>query len=161
MKRRYKKTGFSLVELLVTVTIIGLITAIAAPSYLEYYRKTNLDNATKLLQASLNEGFSKSRSQAHHYEVSGEKDQPFFVIKKCEDKTCSSTTALYSLAQTTFPGDVQIISEAFRIRFLAPHGDLEFPDDASLEHLTITLKTHHYDSRTKIYKNSGLIERLP
>ncbi|RVU83873.1 type IV pilin protein [Leucothrix sargassi] len=40
-----KKKGFSLIELMITVAILGILSAITVPSYMEYVRKTKRTEA--------------------------------------------------------------------------------------------------------------------
>jgi type IV pilus assembly protein PilE len=44
-----KKNGFTLVELMITVTIIAILAAIAIPSYSQYVKRANRTDATKTM----------------------------------------------------------------------------------------------------------------
>ena len=44
-----KSSGFTLIELMIVIAIVGILTAIAYPSYMEYVRDTRRANATVAL----------------------------------------------------------------------------------------------------------------
>ena len=46
------RNGFTLIELMIAVAIVGIMASVALPSYLSYIRKTNRADATSLLQAA-------------------------------------------------------------------------------------------------------------
>ena len=47
-----KKNGFSLIELMIAVGIVGILTAIAIPSYSAYVKRANRTDATRSLSAT-------------------------------------------------------------------------------------------------------------
>ncbi len=153
------KLGFTLVEILVVVTIIGIIAAILVPNYLEFYKKSNLESTIKLTQATLSEGFSYARSRSNHFLVVGTQGQTFIEVQSCDDLACSSTT---TQEKFDFLGSNKLKSNDLKIKFLAPHGDLEFPDEASsVEEIIIKIGDDTLERSIKIYKKSGLIETDP
>ncbi len=44
-----KETGFTLIELMITVAIIGILAAIAYPSYIQYVQRTNRTDAQAIM----------------------------------------------------------------------------------------------------------------
>lgn len=49
---RPQSRGFTLIEVMITVAIIGILVAVAYPSYMSYVRKGNRADGTSLLQAA-------------------------------------------------------------------------------------------------------------
>jgi len=49
MKHKINRKGFSLIELMIVVTIVAILVALALPSYTRYVRKANRGEAQQLL----------------------------------------------------------------------------------------------------------------
>ena len=52
MQRRTTAQGFTLIELMITVAVVGILAAIAYPSYNEHVRKTRRADARAVLLVS-------------------------------------------------------------------------------------------------------------
>ena len=49
MKTNINRKGFSLIELMITITVVAILVALAIPSYTQYVRKANRGDAQQLL----------------------------------------------------------------------------------------------------------------
>lgn len=54
IERRFKLSGFTLIEVMVVLTIVAIMAAIAAPSFTEMLRRNRLSAASSVLHVSLN-----------------------------------------------------------------------------------------------------------
>jgi type IV pilus assembly protein PilE len=63
-----KKNGFTLIELMITVTIVGILAAIAIPSYSAYVRRANRSDATRSLSLTA-QALERCYSQFFTYAV--------------------------------------------------------------------------------------------
>ena len=159
----FKKSGFSLIELLTVITIIGILSSIAVPSYMKFYRQTNLKNAVGELKSGLNEAFSHARSHSETVIVTGAEDAQTFLVESCETKDCINKKSVEGFENITFKGKV-FLKTTFEIKFLAPFGNIDYDknraDNPNEVELEIKLENQDASQSLKIYKKSGLVETL-
>lgn len=69
-QRQTRQQGFSLIELMIVVAVLGIIAAIAVPSYSDYQRKSRRSDAHKLLMqivAKQEQYFQDNRSYSDDF----------------------------------------------------------------------------------------------
>lgn len=149
------KKAFTLIEIMITFVILGIMSSLVAPSFFAYQRQKDLDLSIQLIETTLEKSFSSSRSVPRIFGVSALQKASELEIFECEYPTClQKKTSTLSLLPNI------MITETFAIRFFPPHGDIDtlaFPDNT----LDIRIQNHKRESRgLRIHKASGLIERL-
>lgn len=93
-----RASGFTLIEIMIVVVVVGILTAIALPNYYEHLRRSTLIEAKDLLAQSkiaMDQYFASKRSFAN----AADNDGPCATRKgKAFDVTCTvnSTTAKYT-----------------------------------------------------------------
>ncbi|MCK5798787.1 MAG: type II secretion system protein, partial [Deltaproteobacteria bacterium] len=84
--RQKRAGGFTLIELMIVVAIIGILAAVAIPAFVKYIRKAKTVEATEGLD-KLKAG-AKSYFQADHYDTAGD-----LLPKQFPGKTTVTTPA--------------------------------------------------------------------
>ena len=87
---RFKKEGFSLLELLIVLAIMAIVSAIAAPNFMNYLAERRLNGAARQVMSDLMSARQKAVSQGHEFRVFFNGDNHSYTIL---DDTNSNGTA--------------------------------------------------------------------
>ncbi len=101
---KHKNTGFTLIEMMVVVVILGIIAAIAIPSYNNYIERSRIATARTKLQenaTTLGKLYLRKNSYASATDVLGTQNDDYFTYT-----VASSTASTYRLKAET-NGDIK------------------------------------------------------
>ena len=96
-----KNTGFTLIELMIVVTVIGILSAIAYPSYRNYITKARRSDAQQLLLDMVN------REEQYMLDVRSYTDNPSLLNLRKDGWTCDSDSCdndFYTVAVSVSSG---------------------------------------------------------
>lgn len=78
--KRFNKTGFTLLELMIVVAVLGIVSAIAAPNYTNYMAERRLKGAARMVMSHLMAARQNAVSKNHEFKVFFNNDQRTFTI---------------------------------------------------------------------------------
>jgi len=105
MKRKStNQQGLTLIEVIVTVAIIGILSAIAIPSYEHYTTKTKRDGGKTSVQrvrAQLEQYYVNNKGYTSDLKALGFQNSPLNVDKTGEEVAAGSSDAVYQISINT------------------------------------------------------------
>lgn len=156
--------GFTLIEMLVVITIMGVLASLIGPGFWEYQRHHRLQLSQQLVETMIAEGFSQARSRPNVFSVSMLGGSGVVVFETCDYKPKETFTTCDNPVERrqSLEGEVTV-AERFTVRFFPPHGDMQVRDQAGnvVDKLTITLQNPRGEKRqTRLHAASGFVETL-
>lgn len=103
MKHYKSEQGFSLLELMIVVAVIGIISSIAFPAYQDYVARSKIAEATSglaNLRIMLEQHFQDNRTYEGYVDVSCEVDGSPVVDSKNFSFTCDVDATTYEITAT-------------------------------------------------------------
>ena len=96
-KKIFHKNGFTLIEILVTITIVGLLLVISVPNFRSYKNKNDLSRAAAIVQS----GIYETRNLALAPGISKQEETKYYVF------SADTGENVYKISESTYlPNDI-------------------------------------------------------
>lgn len=112
-------SGFTMIELVITVAIVGILAAVAVPSYTQYIQRSKIIEATSKLadhRVRMEQYFQDNRTYANAGNTCGVPDPSFAAGKDAFKVECMGATAttyvVVATGQGTMSGFLYTIDQA-------------------------------------------------
>ena len=169
MKKGYP--GFTLIELIVVMVLIGIMFSLVGPSFLNYSRSQDLTQSHQEFQTFLSEAFSESRSGGKLVAVTANSRSSEVVRAEydysicCPSGICEFGNDCDPLPDTqniyTLEGGVKMVQpeSGLGLFFVPPHGDISWNGAVEEDRLDVLLADEYENEKSfSIYRRSGLID---
>lgn len=159
-----KWSAFSLIELIVTLSVIAILAAIVVPTFGGYQQQKRLLFARDILETELQKAFSSARSEPRVFGVSGIANSNTYTVFSCDfvsNEKCEIGSSNYTSEHIPFERGIQNMNNFF-VQFIPPHGDIDEMHTVLDDENRITLRTENAEKTTqlKVNQKSGLIEKI-
>lgn len=154
MKKRNHKSGFTLVEILVTLAVFGILMAISVPIYLRYNAVQDLRQAQQALIGQIDFTRSQAKRTSQSHELSWKTDVAKNTVTFVVNRIYAGT---FKVSQKEIKGPVKITPADVSlnpISFSAPFGRRDVAD------LEITLQHTAYTDLKSIVRVAGITGKV-
>lgn len=149
------KSGFTVIELIVVIVIVGLIAAMAGPSFRSFIDASRLSFSSQLVETTLGKGFSQARARPRAMLVRGWEDSRRMELIATEDGAQGGECMLSEATCQQLDSGVTF-AEDFTIEFTPPYGDISNSNDVTeIEIMGRTKKVN-----ILVHHISGLVETM-
>ena len=150
---RRNHDGFTIVELIVSITIMGIIAVMAVPSFSAFINASRLSFSTQLVETTLGKAFSQARAKPVAMVVRGWKySRRMEFVRADEPPSVGECQTSEATCQQMDSG--VYFSDDFEIEFLPPYGDI----DGENSNTEITISGPSESVKIMVHHSSGLVE---
>ena len=135
MKKNTNSKGFTLIELMIVIAILGILAGIAAPNFQTYMTRMRLNGAARQIMTDLMEARSKAVSRNNRFRVFFLDDHQYKVLDDDNNNNAEDS------GETTITRDIQ--NEYYGVTLSASANPIFYPRGTA------------YGSRITITNSSG------